>query len=87
MKIKSLKTLVGSYGSLTKGEVRDIQKSTAVELIALGYATDASDPSDPVEDDTSKEEVAVEPVVAEVPVIATERPKKKGKSNADNEDA
>ena len=43
MKIKSLKYIVGSYGSLAKGEVKDIDRATAADLIAAGYAEEVAE--------------------------------------------
>lgn len=43
MKIRALKRLAGSYGLLDKGDVIDLPNYVANDLVAMGYAEDATE--------------------------------------------
>lgn len=53
MKIRALKRLAGSYGLLDKGDVIDLPNYVANDLIAMGYAEDATE----VVDDGSGQDI------------------------------
>lgn len=44
MKIRALKTLVGEYGRLAKGDIADLPNWQARPLLALGYVEIATEP-------------------------------------------
>jgi hypothetical protein len=54
MKIRALKTLVGEYGRLSKGEIADLPDWQASPLVALGYV----EPTKDIGDDEHKDEKA-----------------------------
>lgn len=52
MKIQALKTLVGEYGRLAKGDIADLPKWQAGPLLALGYVEKFTEVGDGRHEDT-----------------------------------